>query len=170
MKKRIFPLGLIIILSSTFFACTPKLTEHPSLPEQNFAFRFEFGACYTDILDTFNGTFTKDLIFDPAITIPFQLSNEQMISVYQEMIEIDFFDYPDVFSIPNRTAFQTPAERYHIVVRNGNISKTLDWTDEVIEPVTSEADNLRNLFQIIMEMISASPEYKKLPEPKGGCA
>ena len=136
---------------------------------------FEFGACFTDALDTFNGTFTKDLLFDAAITIPFRLSPGQMTAIYGKMIEINFFDYPAAFSVPTPMFDQTwviqmPAERFHIVVRNGNASKTLDWIDAIREPESREAQKLRALFEMMMEMISARPEYRHLPERNGACA
>jgi hypothetical protein len=148
---------------------------YPPEPGSDFGFRLESGACFTDVLDTFKGTFTKDLISDPPITIPLRLSGAQMQAVYAKMMEIAFFDYPDVFAIPTPRfnqpwLIQTPAERYHIVVRSGGTTKTLDWKDEIVKPSSLEADNLRALFKMIEAMISGSPEYKQLPARSGGCA
>ena len=174
MRKLVSILAWLMVFPSALLACVPKLAQGTPMPEQDFGFRFEFGSCFTDVLDTFDGTFTKDLIFDPAVTIPFRLSDEQMMAVYGKMIEIDFFGYPDVFVIPTPRSgplgIQTPAERYHIVVRNGGMSKALDWIDEIREPWSREAENLSSLFDMIKEMISVSPEYRQLPERNGGCA
>ena len=51
------------------------------------------------ILDTFKGTYTKDMVMDPSITVPLSLSEEEMDRIYQKMVEIDFFNYPDKFSV-----------------------------------------------------------------------
>ena len=162
-----FVLGSVL-LSCMLGGCSEA---KPQGTGQDFGFRFESGACFTDVLDTFEGTFTKDLIYDPPVTIPLRLSDQQMKAVYRKMIEIDFFGYPDVFAIPTPTFnqpwhIQTPAERYHIVVRSGGTTKTLDWKDEIVEPSSHEANNLRALFMMIDGIITASPEYRQLPAPQ----
>ena len=87
MKRFLF---LLVVLC--LCACTPSTSAvHLPYPDQNFAFVFEFGSCNRDILDTFNSTFTKDMIIDPAITIPFQLSDSQTTEIYEKMVEIVFF-------------------------------------------------------------------------------
>jgi hypothetical protein len=185
MKNQVSLLALLLIFPSFLAGCMPKVLQRTAEPEPkvpqraagpepNFGFRLESGACYTDVLDTFNGTLTKDLISEPAFTIPFHLPHEQMIAVFEKMVQIGFFDYPAIFSIPTPRfnqawVIQTPAERYHILVRNGTASKTLDWIDEIREPDSREAQNLRALFEIITDMISSSPEYQHLPARNGGC-
>jgi hypothetical protein len=153
---------------------TESAKSKPQVTGQDFGFRVESGACYTDVLDTFEGTFTKDLIADPPISIPLRLSSNQMQDVYAKMLAIDFFGYPKIFAIPTPTfglmTLQMPAEKYHILVRSDGITKTLDWKDEIVEPSSPEADNLRDLFKMIEAMIWASPEYQQLPERNGGCA
>jgi hypothetical protein len=155
-------------------ACTPSTSAaHLPYPDQNFAFSFEYGSCNRDILDTFNSTFTKDMIVDPAVTIPFKLSDLQTIEIYKKMVEVGFFEYPDNFSIPipknGTVGIVTPAMRYQITVRNGDLTKTLLWVDEIIDPTMSEAENLRSLFWLIINMIQNSEEYKQLPEPRAAC-
>lgn len=148
--------------------------QAPGAPESDFGFRFERGACFSDVLDTFEGTFTKDLVPDPPVTIPLRMSSEQMQAVYAKMVEMDFFGYPAVFAIATPTSglmtIQTPAERYRIVVTSGGASKTLEWVDEIVDPTSREADDLRALFDMIEGMITASPQYQQLPERSGGCA
>lgn len=165
-------LSLLAVL--VLCACTPSTSAaHLPYPDQNFAFSFEYGSCNCDILDTYNGTFTKDMIVDPAVTIPFQLSDSQTTEIYQKMVEIGFFEYPDNFSIPipknGIVGIVTPAMRYQITVRNGDLTKTLLWVDEIIDPTMSEAENLRSLFWLIINMIQNSEEYKQLPEPRAAC-
>jgi hypothetical protein len=165
-------LSLLAILG--LCACNPPTsTTHLPYPDQNFAFTFEFGSCNRDTLDTFSGTFTKDMIVDPAVAIPFQLSNSQTTEIYKKMVEIGFFEYPEIFSIPTPpngiVGIVTPAMRYQITVRNGDLTKKLLWVDEITDPTMPEADNLRSLFLLIISTIQNSEEYKQLPEPRAGC-
>lgn len=163
----------LLILIGLFACISCEPTSQLSEPEPNFAFTFEYGSCNRDILDTFNGTYTKDMIIDPAVTITYRLTNTQAIEIFQKMVEIDLWDYPDVFSIATpkhgTVGIITPVMSYRITVRNGDITKTLFWLDEITEPTTMEAERLRSLFSMIIEMIQNSPEYKHLPEPKMGC-
>lgn len=171
IKKMVF-----IILCSAYLmaACaSPSPNDYGASPEPNFAFTFEYGSCNNDILDTFKGTFTKDMIIDPAVTIPFQLTQNQITEIYQKMVEIDLWDYPDVFAIktPRRgvVGIVTPAMSYRITVRNGEMTKTIFWFDEITDPTTLEAERLRSLFSMMIDMVQNSPEYKKLPVPDAGC-
>ncbi len=173
MGKKIGSILLFwVVFTST--ACTilrpTPLSYHL---ESDFAFVFKYGSCTTDILDTSAGTFTKDMITAPAVTADLRLSDAQMQAIFEKMVTIDFFGYPKVYSIPTPRTGQvgrvTPSTHYDIAVRNGEIAKTLTWQDEIIDPTTHKADNLRELFQLIINMIQEHPAYKKLPERQAGC-
>lgn len=170
MKKKYTNLWIILLLSSMLAACTKPLPDEPS---SNFDFVFGYGACFTDILNTSEGTFTQDMLNEPDAMITLQLSAAQLTTIYQKMVEIGFFRYPEVFSIPTPpngvVGIITPAMEYDITVRNGEITKSLSWVDEITDPNTLEADQLRDLFQLIMKMIQEHPNFQKLPERKEGC-
>lgn len=174
MGKKNISTGLlwVVYLLAACTIVTPAPTQPPQL-EPNFAFVFKYGSCNTDILDTDAGTFTKDMLIEPAVTVDLRLSDTQMQAVFEKMVAIHFFDYPEVFSIPipksGEVGIITPSTRYEIVVWNGEITKTLIWQDEIFDPTTAEADNLRELFQWMINMIQEHPEYKKLPERQAGC-
>ena len=165
------PLLLLILLLIIAIAITALrvIATPASQPESNFAFRFEFGACNTDILDAFEGTFTQDRIIEPSITISLRLSEEQMVTIYQKMMGIDFFDYPDEFVISHPVGIQSPAKEYFITVRNGETAKNVHWIDDYFNPMDRRSVKLNALFRMIMEMIWEHPEFKKLPELNAGC-
>lgn len=181
MNNKIKTVYIIFFLSIINVSCSaptptsaPAPTLYPSQQQSNFAFRFEYIICDTNILDTFNDTYTRGMIVEPDITIPLSLTESQIADIYKKMIEINFFDYPEVFTIPipknGIVGRVTPATQYHITVRNGDLTKSLSWLDEIIDPKMPEADRLRELFQLIFKIIEEHPEYQKLPEPKAGCA
>ena len=105
--------------------------------------------------------------------VPLRLTSAQLSEIYQEMVEIDLWDYPEVFSIPipeNETVvFITPAMEYRISLRNGESTKTISWIDEITEPTTLEAEKLRALFSKIIVLIHNNSEYQRLPEPEAMC-
>lgn len=153
----------------------PSLPTHVYAPEPeaDFALRFDYGACLAETLDTFQGTFSRSMCPpDPPVTISFTLSAEEMREIYLEMVKIDFFGYPDQFAVvvPEGTLYcqVTPSESYHLKVRNGGVEKELHWTDDITDPTTQEADQLRAFLNMVIDIIHGHPELKLVPEP-GDC-
>lgn len=144
---------------------TPPL---PAQPEANFAFLFAFGTCSTDVLDTFEQTYTREINPGDSVTIPIALTDAQMASIYQKMVEINFFDYPEVFEIPVKEGetygMVTPAPSYRFTVRLGEVTKAVTWADEIVEPTSPEADALRELIQLLLQVIESHPEIQRLPQ------
>jgi hypothetical protein len=183
--RLLYHLISVILAASLLAACgapAPSATAPPlptrvyaPEPEANFALYFTYGACLGETLDTFQGTFSRSMCPpDPPVTISFALSAEEMRTIYLEMVKIDFFGYPDQFSVvvPEGATFLqvTPSDSYHLKVRNGGVEKELYWTDDIVEPTTPEADQLRAFLKMVIDIIQGHPELKLVPEPSGcGC-
>jgi len=184
MLRRLLYHVVSVILAATFLAAcrglTPPATPLPTRvyapePESDFALYFRYGGCLGETVDTFQGTFSRSMCPpDPAVTISFALSTEEMRTIYLEMAKIDFFGYPDQFSVvvPEGAVVEkiTPSDSYYLKVRNGGVEKELYWTDDIVEPTTQEADRLRTFLKKIIDIIHGHPELKLVPEPSGcGC-
>ena len=143
----------------------------PASGESAFSLIFRYGVTARNELNTFEGTFTKDMVSDPSITVDLSLSEEEMDSIYQKMVEIDFFDYPDEFSVPTHpdglVHIVTPYSSYYFKVKYGSKIKELWWEDE-IKNENVEADRLRELIKLIRDIIESKEEYQKLPKPTSG--
>jgi hypothetical protein len=143
----------------------------PTLAQSNFNFIFKYGVTGRTTLDTYQGTYTKDMVMDPDITIELTLSQEEMDSIYQKMVEIDFFKYPDEFSVSvpegERKAEVTPYSTYFFQVTYGEKTKELLWHDKIMNP-DEKADKLKGLINIIINIIESKEEYKALPKANGG--
>jgi hypothetical protein len=174
MKKAL----LILVISSLFLVVTgcgsivtAQGTADNTSQESGFNFIFKYGVTGRNTLDTFQGTFTKDMVMDPAITIELTLSGEEMDSIYQRMMAIDFFNYPDEFKVTvppgELTGMVTPFSRYYFTVEKDSQIKKLSWADEITNP-DIKADKLRELINLIRSIIESKEEYKKLPEPSSG--
>lgn len=166
-----FHLIFLPVQASLLVAC--GFSAWPAQPEPNFGFVFEFGSCNIDKLDTFKGEFTQDRVVEPSITLPMQLSDEQMTMIYGNMVEIDLARYPEVFEVPKPlfgevTMLSSPYN-YALTVENGESSTSIRWTDDIVQPTTPEADRLRDLFRLIIQMVQEHPGYQQLPEVKFGC-
>ena len=122
-------------------------------------------------LDTFQGTYIKDMVRDPSIRIHLALTEAEMDRIYQKMVEIDFFNYPDNFSVSVPpgvpTGIRTPYSSYYFKVAYSSRIKELWWNDEIVykDYIDEKADRLRELIRLIKDIVESKGEYKKLPEP-----
>jgi len=176
--KKTFLLIACLISSSLFLSLTGcdniptvKGAADDTLQKSDFNFIFKYGVTGRNTLDTFQGTFTKDMVMDAAITIELTLSGEEMAGIYQKMSEIDFFNYPDKFTVTvppgELIGMVTPHSSYYFKVEHKSGTKELKWEDEITNP-DERAGKLRELINFIRNIIESREEYKQLPEPRSG--
>jgi len=170
LTKSFLPIFLLL-QASLLFACNSAVW--PAQPESNFGFVLEFGSCSMDKLDTFKGEFTQDRVVEPSITLALQLSDEQMTMIYEKMVEIDLARYPEVFEVPKpligEVVMISSPYNYALMVQNGESKTSIRWTDIIVQPTTTKADQLRELFRLIIQMVHEHPGYLQLPKVKFGC-
>jgi len=169
MKK-----ALIIILFSLCLVvtgCGGAATAQGTSQQNGFNFIFKHGVTGRNTLDTFQGTYTKDMIMDPAITTDLVLTKAEMDSIYQKMMEIDFFNYPDKFSVDvadNETKTEVaPYPSYFFRVEYDGKTKELLWHAKYVN-LDTPGEKLMELINLIRNIIESKDEYKALPEPSGG--
>ena len=131
-----------------------------------FGFIFKLGIGAGNVLNTFKGSFTRDLIDDSPVIVRMKLTDAEMNIILKKMQEINFFDYPDSFKISG-TAHVMPSEKHSYEVKCEKLTKKLYW-DDCIRAPNAQAENLRELSRLIWQMIKSKPEFKKLPKPRGG--
>ena len=170
ISKSFLPIFLLL-QASLLFAC--NFAGWPAQPQPNFGFVFEFGSCSMDKLDTFKGEFTQDRVVEPSITIALVLSDEQMTKIYGKMVEIDLERYPDVFAVPKpligEVVMISSPYNYALMVENGESRTSIRWTDNIVQPTTPKADQLRELLRLMIQMVENDSGYQQLPEVNFGC-
>ena len=136
------------------------------IPENNsINILFKYGIGAKNILNTYDCTYTKDMIRDPSISICFELNDQELDSIFYKMNEINFFDYPDTFIVKlpyGPLAMVSPSATYYLNVEFGNEKKELYWNDDPY------GNNLRELIYYIIDLLESKEEIKYLPEPRGG--
>jgi len=164
--NKVFFLAVVLALVASFCGiagCNESKTEVSS-----FNLVFKYGITARNILDTFERTYTKDMVTDPPITIELSLSEKEKEDIYKKMVESEFFNYPDEFSIsvpPDElTGIVTPYNSYYFKVEYNSRIKELRWDDEITNQ-DEQADRLRDLVMFIRNIIESKEEYKELPEP-----
>jgi hypothetical protein len=164
-KSLLITSSLFILMSLIAGGCrqVPKGTDF------NFIFKYGVGARNT--LDTFKGTYSKDMVIGFPAQKNLTLSEEEMAQIYQKMVEIEFFNYPNEFKVAvapdGITGMVTPYSSYYFKVQYESGIKELKWDDEITNP-NEKATQLRELVTLIRNIIESKDEYKKLPQPKGG--
>jgi hypothetical protein len=174
MKRALLIIVSAIILLSGAAGCASIATsgeEAGDNPQKSdFNFILKYGTYARNEIDTFQGTYTKDMIMAPSITIELVLSLEEMDAIYQKMVAIDFFNYPDDFKV-NITGdiigIVTPYPSYYFKVEYASGVKELRWEDEITNPDV-KADKLRELIDFIRDIVESKAEYQALPEPRSG--
>jgi hypothetical protein len=175
MKKCLFIVAGLALLVSFFGAigCDDQTSEEDeqTSEESDFNLVFKYGVTAGNELNTFEGTYTKDMVMDPPITVELSLSEEEKQIIYQKMVEIDFFSYPDEFSVsvpPDEPiSIVTPYASYYFKVEYNSEIKELSWKDEIVKE-DEKADKLRGLIKFIRDIVESKEEYQELPEPTSG--
>jgi len=158
---------LVFSIASVWLSCSKSFF----IPEdRNFNFSLKYGILARNHIDTFHDTFTKDLILNGTISVPFVLSEDEFSRIQQKLLEIDFFSYPDTFVVEltdSLIGYLRPHPTYLFKVKLDSITKALFWEDEVVTN-NPRAINLRAAINSIIQIIESKPEYRRLPPAKGG--
>lgn len=181
MKKRIAKRitllsAVLLICLLSFTGCRPVRMVQGDIQSGNsdFNFIFRYGVGAKNVLNTFQGTYTKDMVMDPLITTQLALTEEEMGRVRQKMTEIDFFNYPEIFAVDPRIsgniveAEVTPYSSFYFKVQNGAQTKELQWDNKYIMTEDVQAGKLKDLIRLVIGIIQSKPEYQALPPPRSG--
>lgn len=176
MKKKksiyvILTICISIIVIFGLFVLRQPTVQYAIAADANFNLIFRYGVGAKNELNTSKGTYTKDMVTDPSITTNLSLPKEDLDIIYQKMLEINFFDYTDKFSVQaplgESICEQTPANSYYFKVEYDYKIKELSWDDSICNK-DAKADKLRELSSLIINIAESKEEYKKLPSPRGG--
>lgn len=155
--------GFIFILLLSIISCSESPT---SVETREFNLMFSDGR---NVLNTFNNTFTKDLILNGTITVPFILSRKDLKRISDKMIEIGYYQYPDTLIVPtgDTICVKMPSSTYKFEVRNNTSTKQLYWKNRICNQ-NAQSTNLLEAINLIWTIIHSQPEYLLLPPAKGG--
>ncbi len=149
----------------------PAATSSPiSLPSPkpiprstSFNLIFKYGIGGKNELNTFNQTYTKDMIMDPTVTIKFKLTDNELAGIYQKIQGLKLFDKSEE-PATKENIFVTPCSRYYLKIQTDSVQKELSWDD----CGGKISDKLQQFTNYILPIIESKQAYKKLPAPKGG--
>ncbi len=119
-----------------------------------------------DELDTFHGTYQKDLIPGVAKTNMWLTEREQEI-ILSKLEQVRFFALPDTVRRPPNTTVSPDLGPQVIRVKYNDRDKTVVWFDP-IDPRSKVKWYIESLQELLNDIILSTPEYKALPPRKGG--
>jgi len=130
--------------------------------EPGFHFTFRYGVNARNELDTFQNTYTKDLITSGTVTVPFQLTPAELKSVQEKITELDLFK--QTITKSDTLIAQYPCSSYWLSVELDGVKQNLNW-DQCTGTMTPTNQSFADFMT---QLIENHPEYKALPEATGG--
>ena len=116
-----------------------------------------------DELDTFNGTYTKDLIPGKVTTEMWLTTRDQEI-LLTKAEAIGFFELPDTLNRESGIGEFPDFGAQTIRIKHGPRDKTVVWFETTRDKRRFVVEDLRRL---LIDIIRSKPEYKALPPAKG---
>ena len=142
---RLFLLTFLLIISceKSFEPITEDCNCNSEINRLNLTFKY--GVTTRNVLNTFDCTYTKDLILDPPTTTSLKLTINEIDSIYNKMKQINFFNYPDILYVHvtgDTISMINPYSTYYFYVESDEMKKELFWSDSVLN-ADQDADKLR---------------------------
>lgn len=146
-----------------------NLNTEDSLPE-DFNFLLNFNTYGKEQIDTYKGTFTKDLVMDGTKTIDFIIPADMKRELYELMLDIDIFSFPDTLKVDGMSV--TPSCDYKLTVTANGKTKHIVWKEgfflSMDDGLPKENKDFLKLVKKISDYIYETSEYKGMPAAKGG--
>jgi hypothetical protein len=162
------PLGFAILISVAVIALDPGAARSQPKRPKDFAIRLAYGVAGRCSLDTVKGTYTHDMVVDPSVTIPMQLTDAEMDTVYQLVREAKFFSYSKPIRNDGHMMRWSPETVVRLFVRAGGKTREIEFSQPQPVHPDESTRRVKTLMFTIMRMIERKPEYKALPRPRAG--
>ena len=178
LKQRILckTCNLCLILSLIFIFSLSKIASAQNF-SKHFNFVLNFGISERPLekrseLNTIENTFRGDLV-DTLITIKLKLTRKVKQKVFDELMKMDFKNYPEKYNYNFSHAKNelvssgTPCTSYKLIVSFGDSTQSVQWNDCIRTTTKDEKhEALMNLSKSIWQLIYTNKSYKKLPKPR----
>ena len=176
-RKAIFVLIGVVLLSilliSFFFIAknyTSKNINGMNHYPEDFNFRLNFNTYGKNQIDTYIGTFTKDLVLDGTKTIDFNIPLTVKKDIYKKMMDINIMSLHDRLKVDGMNV--TPSCDYKLTVTINGRVKNIIWEDgfytSITENLSKENVKFLELVKFISDYIYSTDEYKNMPKANGG--
>lgn len=163
MKKLLLFATLFLMgAGCSYGSVAPEKTadHHDGDVSASFKMDFKYGVGARNELNTFQGTYTKDMIADEPITIDLELTDEELQDIEDKIDELDVFA-----SVKEETnMIVVPCVSYDLLTEMNGVQERLTWDCGEFGS-NQKLDALREYINVILESKDA---IRALPVPQGG--
>lgn len=162
--RRIVVMSFISILFIITLDACSKLSNNPA-DTQFLQIQFQYG--FKNELNTFDGSYQKDLVMDGTIKIPFWLTTHEQKTILDKVLAVKFFSFPDTLYPLQGLIIEPDPSPDFLRLKYQDEEKFVVWfypTDTQSEYSTP----LGELVELIKQIVESKPEYKRLPSARGG--
>lgn len=149
-------------------ACS-KLSNYPANPQpadsQFVQIRFQYG--FKNELNTFDGTYQKNLVWDGTIKVPFWLTTNEQSMIIEKAMATNFFAFPDTLHKEQGVSIMPDPSPDFLRLKYENQERSVVWFFP-LDTSNSYVQSVHELADLIRMIIEAKPEYKRLPPARGG--
>lgn len=166
-KKHLLSLFLLLSVCLIFIGCSKTITE-PDPQLLKIHLYYGFG----NELNTFEQTYTKDLVLDGYLTVDFWLTEAEQESIRNKLYVVNFFNFPDtlIYKIGSDSIMiriePDPGWQF-LCVADENRDKIIYWRYPLPEG-NEFVPRLVELKNMIITVIEGKPEYQAMPPSRGG--
>ena len=155
------------LLMCAIALCEPLVAGQTGGVPQDLGLHFAFGVCTTDVADTFEGRYVRDLGFGKNASASMPVSDAERQRLDELITSASFFDYPPDFR-PAGSDFVEAHLRIVLTVRRNGVRHTVSWRD-ANHSSTPEAARLRTLVTELIKLFRAMPAVAQLPKADAIC-
>jgi hypothetical protein len=168
-----------LILMTALAGCNSESTDPESTTlgqmPSDFNFALDYGIGGKNNVDTYNGTFTKDLVINGTETIQFVIPADKMQEIYTAFMEYKIPDLPDNInahvSIEEEMLHIIPANNYAFSYTCNNETRTIICDDGGPWNTSGPSelrDRLVDFVDFVREYIHGTEEYQNMSPSEGG--
>ncbi len=163
-------IAAILILGSTIAVTVYLSMQEPAEGNFNIIFRYgghesSYGVGPKNELNTFNGTYTRDMVQDPPITVSLVLTKNELSGIQRKVAELALFNLPSNFS-RKEGEWVIPQFDYYLKIQNGSQTKEINWnTNSFIDSISKSSLDSMEIY--LLGIIEQRQEYQALPTPNG---
>lgn len=175
-RKKLVLTGVLllgILLLVVYFVAQNSSSHNANVTNEypaDFNFCLNFNTYGKNQIDTYKGTFTKDLVLDGTKTIDFEIPDHAKKDIYKVMMDIGVMSFPDELKV--RGMVVTPSCDYKLTVTMNGKTKEIIWKEgfftSMTENLPQENVKFLSLVKFISDYIYSTDEYKNMPKANGG--
>ena len=155
--------SIVMLISFPAAASSESIKATNSQDTLYIYFEYSFG----NVLDTFSGTYTRDLVVGADTTVAFSLTATERDSILEKAEELGFFSLPEELYNPPNVRVYPDCSPDVLRLKVGDRDHTVRYPCPYIIGDSVEKDAILKLASFIRRIIETKEAFKQLPRPNG---